>query len=302
MRTRLAFPQQWRLDVHRAAGEVGRMEESFIRGRTNGAPSLHVSTLRTSGKPRAVLGIVPGYADHGLRYRHVMEALRDQDIASVAIDLRGHGTSEGPRGACRVFSEFLDDLAELPPKLEAVHPDAPKFLFGHSFGGLVSTTGMLSGMQGTYRGLLLSAPFFGLAFEPPKVQVLAGKLASKLVPGFGMPSGLKGSQVTHDTAIAKAYDSDPLVFKNANARWFTETMTAQARVLAEAGRLTMPLYMAFGGADPIASMEKGKAFYERAASKDKTFVPLPGLFHEILNEPSYPEILKGMVSFIERHL
>jgi alpha-beta hydrolase superfamily lysophospholipase len=280
------------------------MEEGFVRNRVGGAPALHYATLRTQGKhdkPRAVLGIVHGYADYGLRYKHVMEALAEQGIATVAIDMRGHGTSEGPRGACKVFSEFLDDLAELPALLDAVDADAPKFLFGHSFGGLVTISGMLAGMQGKYRGLVLSAPFLGLAFEPPKVKLLAGELASKLLPGIGLPSGLKGAQVTHDEAIASAYDADPLVFKNANARWFTETWNAQKRAMDRASEFTMPFYLAFGGADPVAKLQTARTFYERAASKDKTFVPLDGLYHEILNEPSYRDILKGMVAFMERN-
>src|SRR5262249_44312731 len=98
---------------------------------------------------------------------------------------------------------------------------------------------------------VLSGPFFGLALEVPKVKVLAGRFASRVYPKLGLPSGLHGKDMTHDPERAKAYDEDPLVFPNATARWFTETVKAQERALANAPKLSLPLYMAFGSADPV---------------------------------------------------
>jgi alpha-beta hydrolase superfamily lysophospholipase len=298
------------LDESFARGERRTMSEprtlastsAFLRDRPGSAPSLHYLTCRTSETPRAVVGIVPGYADHGARYAHVMEALREQGIASVAIDLRGHGKSEGARGACKNFREFLDDMSELPKLLDGVHDSAPKFLLAHSFGGLVAVSGVLAGLTRAYRGLLLSDPFLGLGFEPPALKRLAGEIASLLVPSFGLPSGLKGSDVTHDEKIARAYDEDPLVFKNANARWFTEAVRAQKRALDTASDIEIPLYLAFGESDTLASIDVARNFFAKVSSKDKTFASLPGLRHEILNEPSYRETLAGMVNFIEKHL
>jgi alpha-beta hydrolase superfamily lysophospholipase len=300
------------LDESFVRGERRRMTEpksqplalpsAFLRARPDAAPSLHYLTSIPQGKPRALVGIVPGYADHGARYAHVMAALREQGIASVALDLRGHGQSEGPRGACKNFREFLDDMNELPKLLDGVDASAPKFLLAHSFGGLVAVSGVLAGLTRAYRGLLLSDPFLGLGFEPPALKRLAGEIASLLVPSFGLPSGLKGSDVTHDEKIARAYDDDPLVFKNANARWFTEAVRAQKRALEGAGDIQIPLYLAFGESDTLASIKVAQEFFAKVSSQDKVFVSLPGLRHEILNEPSYRETLAGMVSFIEKHL
>lgn len=79
------------------------------------------------------------------------------------------------------------------------------------------------------------------------IKRLAGRIASRLYPKLGLPSGLHGKDMTHDPE-AKAYDEDPLVFPNATARWFTETVKAQDRAFQSASRLTLPLYMAFGTA------------------------------------------------------
>lgn len=269
------------------------------------APSLHFASAMPE-KPKAMLAMIHGYADHGARYAHVMGALAEHGIGSVIIDLRGHGKSEGLRGYCERFSEYEDDVTELrrlveqrsgPASSRGVTEDLPKFLFGHSFGGLVAAASA-EGNPSPWKGLVLSGPFFGLALAVPRVKVLAGKVASKLYPKLGLPSGLAGKDVTHDPEKQRAYDNDPLVFKNATARWFTEATEAQERVLRAAPKLELPLWLTFGEADRIASFDAGKRFYDRAGSKEKVWVPKPGLFHEVLNEPSWKEIVEPMASWI----
>lgn len=260
------------------------------------APALHYASAMPE-KPKAMLAMLHGYADHGARYAHVMGALAEHGIGSVIIDMRGHGKSQGTRGFCERFSEYEDDVTELRRLVEARGKDLPKFLFGHSFGGLVATSSVL-GNAAPWKGLVLSGPFFGLALAVPKLKLAAGKIASRLVPKLGLPSGLSGKDVTHDPEKARAYDNDPLVFKNATARWFTEATGAQERVLRDAGQLKLPLWMVFGEADPIASFEAGKRFYDRAGSTEKVWNPKPGLFHEVLNEPSWKEIVEPMARWI----
>lgn len=274
------------------------LDEGVLKQRQRSGPALYyAAAMPEGGSAKAVLAMIPGYADHGARYAHVMGALAEHGIGSVVIDLRGHGRAEGPRGYCSRFDEFLDDARELRRLVEQRAKGAPTFLFGHSFGGLVATSSALE-HAAPWRGLVLSAPFFGLALQVPKAKVLAGKIASRIVPKLGLPSGLAGKDMTHDEAKAKDYDSDPLVFPNATARWFTETSAAQERALADAGRLTLPLYVTFGTADKVASMTAAKRFFDAAGSADKTWDPREGLFHEVLNEPSWKEIVEPIARWI----
>lgn len=278
------------------------LHEAAITQRATPGPDLYYASAMPSEDVKAVLGIIPGYADHGARYRHVMGALAEHGIGSVAIDLRGHGRALGTRGFCNQFDEFLDDARELRALVEerARKAKAPTFMFGHSFGGLVASSSILDN-AGSFKGLLLSAPFFGLALEVPAIKIAAGKVASRLYPKLGLPSGLHGKDMTHDAERAKSYDEDPLVFPNATARWFTETVKAQERVFTNAPKLSLPLYLAFGTADKVASFKAGKRFFDLAGSKDKTFEPRDDQFHEILNEPSWKELVETMAKWITSH-
>ena len=249
------------------------------------------------GEPRATVGIIHGYADYADRYEHVQRAWAEKGIASVAIDLRGHGRAEGPRGACKRFDDYLDDVEELFGVIDS--PKHPMFLFGHSFGGLVAAASVQR-EPGRQRALLLSNPYMKLAFEPPKAKVAVGKIASAILPFVGVPAGIHGRDLTHDEARAKAYDDDPLVFKNANARWFTETEAAQGRVLAGAKSVELPLYMVLGTSDRVVA--GGRDFFEAAGSKDKKLDVREGLLHEVLNEPEWPAIAGAMAEWMLSHV
>jgi alpha-beta hydrolase superfamily lysophospholipase len=277
-------------------------EGTVTRAASSSGPSLYYASAMPTGGggAKAVLAVIHGYADHGARYAHVMGALAEHGIGSVAIDLRGHGRAQGSRGFCTRFDEYLDDARELRSLVDARAKGAPTLLFGHSFGGLVATLSALDS-PGSLKGLVLSAPFFGLGLEVPRIKVLAGKIASRVVPKLGLPSGLAGKDMTHDPAKAKDYDADPLVFKNATARWFTEATGAQQRALASASRLTMPLYMTFGTADKVASMPMAKRFFDAAGSADKTWDPREGLFHEVLNEPSWKDTVDNIARWTLAH-
>ncbi len=272
-------------------------EEGVLTQRAVPGPSLYTVRTRPDGARKATLGILHGYADHAGRYAHVQDAFADAGIASVALDMRGHGRAAGPRGYCDRFAEFLDDAGELSRVVRAEASGGPCFLLGHSFGGLVAS---LSAIQSPspWRGLILSAPFFGLALDVPRPKILLGKVASRVAPHLGIPSGLVGKDLTHDPARATGYDRDPLVFKKATARWFTETQAAQAEALARAGELRLPFYEVFGEKDPVAKNAAGRTFFERVSSTDKTWNERKGALHEVLNEPDWATLTRDIAEWV----
>jgi alpha-beta hydrolase superfamily lysophospholipase len=270
-----------------APHETLRTEGALDRRVTRG-PRLYFNAW-TPPSPRSVVALVHGFADYGGRYAHVADAWAAKGIMTLAVDMRGHGRAEGARGYCDRFDEYMDDVSELVELVRLRAGDRPAFLFGHSFGGLVATAHVLR-KPGNWRGLAMTGPNFGIAVKVPWIKRAAGMALSSVVPAFGLPSGLGGTDMTHDPARARAYDEDPLIFKNARARWFTETLAAQANVMARAGSLTMPLYIAMGTVDRVSDLPTARAFFQSAGSRDKTFDAREGLFHEVLNEPDWRNV------------
>jgi alpha-beta hydrolase superfamily lysophospholipase len=272
-------------------------DERPLTRRAAPGPSLYVVRATPDGEVKATVGILHGYADHAARYLHVMDAWAEAGIASIALDMRGHGRAEGPRGYCSRFEDFLDDAQELAGLVRESARGGACFLFGHSFGGLVASASAIEA-PGTWRGLLLSAPFFAVAMEVPAAKLAAGRLLSRLVSKAGIAGGLRGLDVTKDSARAAAYDADPLVFKKVNVRWFREIQLAQGRYAARAGELRLPLFAAMGTSDRIAKLSAARSFFDGAASVDKVWRERSGGFHEVLNDPEWRELADEMAAWM----
>lgn len=91
------------------------------------------------GQPLLVM--VHGFMDVGASFQFVVDALAvagDATRAVVAPDWRGFGRSSAPPGTDAYW--FADYLGDLDALLDALSPDAPVDLVGHSMGGNVVMT------------------------------------------------------------------------------------------------------------------------------------------------------------------
>jgi alpha-beta hydrolase superfamily lysophospholipase len=255
-----------------------------------GAPAISYSVHRPKGAPTGAVLLTHGYAEHAGRYDEVVDALVARSLIVARYDLRGHGHSEGPRGHVERFTDYIDDATALLGQLgkdEMFRGAGSPVILGHSLGGLISFHLALSD-PGAFRAVVLSSPFFGLALAVPAVKRLAGRVLSRIVPTFGLPSGLRGADLTHDAAKARAYDEDPMLVPKATARWFTEAMKAQADAFERAPSMLLPIAIFAGGEDKVASTPAAEALFARVGAKNKRFEALPGQFHEIFNEVERP--------------
>lgn len=270
-----------------------------------------------AGAPRAVVALVHGYADHSGRYAHVAEFLGEAGVSVVAVDLRGHGASAGKRGHVASFDEYLDDVDALLAEAgrEAARgagggieggagasaAPVPVFLVGHSMGGLVS---LLYAMRrgGDFRGLAVSSPFLGVGIPVPPVKAALGRVMSAAWPSLAMGSGINPRNLSHDPEVARAYADDPLVFKTATARWFTEALAAIDEVRRRAGELRKPCLILQAGEDRLCDPKASGPVFEAMGADDKTFIDYPGLYHEIFNETERERPLGDLRGWIEARI
>lgn len=260
------------------------MERTLETGSLTARDGTRLSYLLSPHpEARAALLFIHGYADHAARYTHVFDWLWSRGYTCAAVDLRGHGRSEGHRGYVERFERYIDDVEAAVTALVERFTDQKLVLVGHSMGGLVVLTYLLRHPEGI-EGAVLSSPFLGLKLQVPKVKELAGRLMSRVWPTLGLPSGLTGKDLTHDVGFADAYDADPLVFKDATARWFTETQRAQRDMLRTAGQITTPTLMLQAGSDKVVDPETSRHVYELLGATDKEWRSYDTLYHELFNE------------------
>lgn len=249
----------------------------------------------------AMLLVVHGYFEHGGRYAELAEVLAARGIETWALDLRGHGRSEGRRGHVTTFAAYLDDVDAALQASREVLPSTPRFVLGHSMGGLVA---YLWAAQRPYardtHGLVLTNPYLGLALRVPAWKIALAHLLSGLVPTFSLPADLDPSLLSHDEQRNQAYMHDPLIFQSATARWFIETTRAQATVKTT-HRLPVPVLFVIGDADGIAHPQTSRDVFARLEAPEKTLNELPGQYHEVLNEPSRADTMAAIAAWLEAH-
>ncbi len=260
----------------------------------NDGLQLYWQAWEPDGGIKATVCMVHGLGEHASRYAHVAQAFVARGIAFHAIDLRGHGKSEGKRGHTPSLDQWLNDVQLL---LDLANADRPRFLYGHSLGGAIALYFCLHPAV-SLSGVIASGPSLRRSFEVPAIKIFLGKAMSNLWPSFSQHSNLDPEAISRDRSVVQAYIDDPLVHDWASARLFIEATRAGEETLARASEFNLPLLLVCGQEDALVDVKACEDFFERVASDDKTIRILPGLLHEVHNEPEKTSVIEEVVQWV----
>lgn len=146
----------------------------------------------------------------------------------------------------------------------------------------------------------VTSPLCGVALKVPAWKSTAGKIMSRLMPTFSMPNDIDPSWLSHDEHVCKVYGKDPLNKGVATARWFVEMGLAQRDLLERAGLIKQPMLMAIAGSDKLVDPKAAERVYHRLGSPDREIEIYDELYHEILNEKEWREVLARIVGWFEQ--
>ncbi len=251
--------------------------------------------------PRAACILVHGLGEHGGRYAEFVEQLRNRSFSIWAMDHRGHGRSEGLRGDCRTFSELVEDLRRFVGVVEEASGSLPRFLIGHSLGGLMALEFAAAYPQ-LLRAVVVSAPVLELAKPPPlPKQALAHTLA-RLLPTTAIPNGVDPKLISRDPQVVREYETDPLICRVLTARCAVALQRAIRRAPALAKQIRLPCLILQGTGDQICSPEGARAFAQQVPDGKVTFRTYPGLYHELFHEPERHRIYDEVCQWLEERL
>jgi len=235
-------------------------------------------------KPKAVLLIAHGYAEHSGRYMNVVNYFVPKDYAVYALDHRGHGRSDGERVKVDDFHDYIVDLKTFFDIVRKENPDKKIFLIGHSMGSIIALRYTLE-YQKELAGLITSGSGLARPGEAPMPPRKPGAV-------------LDASMISRDPAVIKAYDNDPLVYRGPIPGNFGMGSSI-AGLYDQAPEIKLPVLIMAG--DGGRDGARSRVLLERIGSKDKTGKFYTGLLHEIFNEPEHLVVLGDLEAWLKKH-
>ena len=233
---------------------------------------------------RANIVVVHGLGEHSGRYEAFGLRMADYGFSTFAMDLRGHGLSDGRRGHVPSFGALLQDVDRFRREVQGLADvRAPLFVLGHSMGGLIALR-YQEEYHSAFRGAIIVSPWLATALPVPRWKVTMANLVAPVLPALPVPNHIDAADLSHDPDVVHAYRSDPLVHDRITPRLFTEAAGAMGLVLQRADRLSDPLLFLIAGEDRLVDSEKSLQFARRLPPEFTTIRHYPGMYHEVLNE------------------
>jgi len=288
------------------------MSETTTRIERPDGTVLSLYAWMPATRPKAIVQVAHGMAEHGRRYARLGAALVEVGYGVYAHDQRGHGHSVSSPAGLGVFgpdgwNAMVADLSAVHEVVRTAHPGLPLVALGHSMGSYAlqqllltesdrvaaailsgsSTLDMLAaGVDGS---VPLSLALFNAPFEPARTEF---------------------DWLSSDPAEVDVYVADPLCGFTVSAQSVTDMSKAGA-VLADPARLAgirpdLPVYVLAGDADPVNAelsllhllIER----YEQAGLRNVTSRFYPGGRHEMFNETNRDDVTRELIGWIERAL
>lgn len=305
--------------------------QDFYFQSSTGRTSIHALKCVPDSKPRAVVQIAHGIAEHIDRYRPFMEFLADNGFVVAGNDHLGHGKSirvpeeQGFFAAKDGWWRVVDDMDKLHDIMSKEYPELPYVLFGHSMGSFLTRTYLIKHPD-KYDGVILS----GTGHQSPAL-VLGGNAAASVMAKLNGAMGdgakldslafgtylnkienprTKFDWLSRDTEQVDKYIADPLCGFVGKIGLYRDMMQGIKFITDKKNIAQMnkekPVYFMSGDGDPVGDYGKGverayKAFCD--AGLHDVFMRLyPGGRHEMLNETNKEQVYQDILSWLNEKI
>jgi len=252
----------------------------------------------TRGQATHTFAVVHGLGEHSGRYAALAEAMFKRGMDTYAVDLRGHGKSQGQRGHVDSWSQWTDDVASFVARVEGLS-SGEVIPLGHSFGGVAMLSAVLEGKLKSARRFIVSSPALKLKAAVPQWKVKLGNVTSRLTPRLALANEVDPGSVSRIPEVVEAYRTDPLVHARISSRMYTEWQRAADDVLARANRIPIPFLILAGDADRLIDTA-GSVQLHAKAPQQSTLHMLPGRYHEPFNDLGSEEAFDLVAGWISK--
>lgn len=282
---------------------------------------------KTNKKPKAIVQIGHGMAEHINRYSHFATYLVENDIFVYGNDHRGHGKTADKQGQLGYFSnesgftKVTSDMYELSRMIKEEYPSTPLFLLGHSMGSFLSRKYIQDYSQ-SIDGVILTGTGYHTKRASQVVKWMAEKLPPKeksylLNMAFFQTYNCRIPHhktnfdwLSRDAESVQRYIADPYAGFIPTARFFYDLMDGlqmiQDKDANEWIRKDLPMFIVSGDADPVGNYGKGiwktARQYSDVGLTDIQVMLFQDARHELLHETNKYEVYENVYDWIQNKI
>lgn len=300
----------------------------FFYASSTGNNEIRARICVPEGKPKGVVQIAHGIAEHIERYDDFMCFLAEHGYVAVGNDHLGHGQSAARLDELGIFAEdngwdyVVRDMDLLRDRVREEYHDIPYIFFGHSMGSFLTRTYIIQHPD-KYDAAILS----GTGQQSPAL-ISAGFFAANMTVKL---KGARGSgQMLNDMAFGSyckkiveprtpfdwlsrvpeevdKYIADPKCGFVCKCSLYRDMMgglkflTKQSNI--DKMNKDAPIYFMSGAEDPVgdygAGVEKAYKAFCRAGLHDVTIRLYPEGRHEMLNEENRDEVKQDILRWLD---
>jgi alpha-beta hydrolase superfamily lysophospholipase len=227
----------------------------------------------------ATLLLLHGLGAHSGWFIDLGNALAARGLNVWAVDHRGFGRSEGPRGHVTDYRRYLEDIDAVVAAVRAAQPETRLFVLGHSMGGIFATHYAADHAE-KLAGLLLLNPWI-----KDQSKVSMGTLLA--IPALGVFKSSRlfavagGPEVmTTNPEAVKLLHADPYWVRAESASFLWQITLMRGKVLSQAQRVRLPALMLQAGQDRSVVASATEAAFRRMGSAEKTWKDYPTYAHD----------------------
>lgn len=288
---------------------------------------LEMAVWPVQGKPKGVVQLVHGMAEHIRRYDETALRLNEAGFVVVGHTHLGHGANAkipGYFGEKDGWETLIQDVHSLRMLTQREYSGVPYFLLGHSMGSFVvrgyclqhekGLTGVILSGTGHYEKGILNA---GTLIANLQILLGQGKKPSKLLEGISSSGNCKGyadvqtpfDWLSRDRAVVSRYIDDPLCGFPFTAYGYRDMFSGLMRLYPDrisSMKADIPVYLLSGDKDPVgahgAGVEKVAQEIRNAGVKNVQVTLYPDGRHEMFNELNKEEVWTDLISWLEELL
>jgi len=257
--------------------------------------------VRVAGRSgmRTPLLMLHGLQSHSGWFVQSQTFLANLGFPVYAMDRRGSGLSEGPRGDCADFRQMSADVHAVAEHARRAHAVEKVHVFGHCFGTIPAALFATTFPELVASVVMASSGIFtkvdlGLS----RKMELAWSMASRRTVHIPIP--LRPEMFSDIAECVRFIHEDEARLHTATGALYYEVLRARRFIQSHRHLLTMPVFMANAGEDPICDTKANEKFFWSLPAKHKLLVRYERSRHVIEFSEQRDDFFRDINWWLER--